>query len=264
LFANTNLIVKAYCDNRVPSDSFEEANTKENDKKWTKKWGRDFEVTVDTTIDNWCKDDGSPLILHEESHQKANFDFFERIFNLSLKNNAENGWYLDPKVWGDKRHVSVSAFGFPTNNKKTTYSKDVLIAWPKKYELKFLSKISVLYAIELLHESLKNTDIDLKKNFKWVVEDMTKNQNLQFEDCTYDKIFDIFERLKDEELIKKLLINTEKQLPIKFLTKIISLFGWDVLKGSVTKLIEVSALNDVYNCGIVKVLLSFIKFTQVL
>jgi hypothetical protein len=116
----------------------------------------------------------------------------------------------------------------------------------------------------LLHESLKNTDIDLKKNFKWVVEDMTKNQNLQFEDCTYDKIFDIFERLKDEELIKKLLINTEKQLPIKFIAKIISLFGWDVLKGSVTKLIEVSALNDVYNCGIVKVLLSFIKFTQVL
>jgi hypothetical protein len=60
------------------------------------------------------------------------------------------------------------------------------------------------------------------------------------------------------------LINTEKQLPIKFIAKIIRLFGWDVLKEAVTKLIEVSALNNVYNCGIVKVLLNLIKFTQAL
>ncbi len=48
---------------------------------------------------------------------------FERFFNLNLKNNEENNWYLDPKVWGDKRHVSVSAFGFPTNNKKLPIAK---------------------------------------------------------------------------------------------------------------------------------------------
>ena len=250
-FGNTNLFIKALCNNQVPLFSFYEANTKENDKNWIKKWGKDYDVLVETSIDNLCRDDGSPFISSKEVLKKTGLEFFTRIFNPSLA-DMKHDWYLDQYSWGDKRYISVSGFGFQSKTKTTTYSKDCLIIWPKKYEFKYLANISVVYAIQLLHGSLEKKEIELKMMLKCIVEELITDKYDSLEEATCEKIFDIFYKIRDKELINKFLLGFNKNVPVKFLARIIEVFGWDHLIVPLSKILEPSAVKDVYNCDLIK------------
>jgi hypothetical protein len=109
----------------------------------------------DYKIAEWYDLNGKPVF--NSSHFEL-LDFFTKIFDMTtgcqpvdLKNESEWGKYTHQEIGGYLGNESV------TN--KTTYSKYVLVFWPKRFEYEILINLDVNLVVDSVYKSIVNNSL---------------------------------------------------------------------------------------------------------
>ena len=124
---------------------------------------RDYKIT------EWYDSDGKPVF----NSSRFDLNLFTKIFEIS-SNYTDSVSLMQEDEWG--KHINEQFDGYLGNegvNKTTTYSKYVLVVWPKSFELDILAKIDINCTIESFHKSIvvdSVGDESVINNFRSILE----------------------------------------------------------------------------------------------
>lgn len=174
--------------------------------------------------------------------------------------------YADPVTlmqeddWG--KHINEEFDGYLGNegvNKTTTYSKYVLVVWPKSFELEILAKIDINCTIESFHKSIvvdSVGDESVINKFRSVLEkiDILNDRRNLLSGAAINKILEILLKINDVELTQLFLLKIKPSITLKnssiFVRLIIQFDSSEnikeLVKSSIVKPTPVSLIQNCY------------------
>jgi len=240
--ANVNLVVEygAMREDVGGEDSYEESNNGSEDSDWE-------ETDATKSIEKWYNFNGV------SKKATVEFDYFTKIIIPNEKKDIFTE--MDEKnLWGKTKKIQQEGYsGNEGCSRTTTYNKYLLALWPKKQDSGVFLEMNQTVTINYLYNNLSDAlnDKDIIKKLERLVKNLLKPNKGIISEKSLVKLSTVFETITNEEQVKKILQNFT--MPIESLAKLIIVYGWDALSGSLTVILRPELDNLLKLCDLVQV-----------
>ncbi len=222
------------------------------------------ENTQYTKIKEWYHSNGTPIL--NKNHKRIDVDFFTKIIDPNTELDKPFMNAKEEREWAKTcltRHVNVhdskQRRTDAAMNKKTTYSKYLLVFWPKQNEFKVLCEMDKMSALNALHASL-DTDFQKKSFLNALVYVMDFFKNDKEDSCIWSdadktKLFlTILAKIDNWPLTLSYLQSMHRLPSVDALAQLFCVYKWENLQSTIFKLLKpVTIVNVSNHCGLVKV-----------
>ena len=213
------------------------------------------EMDRHTYVDEWYDINGVPFLSKEDRTGDITLEEFDILINPNGESKVVTDVTHD-KFWSGKRHCQMdNEDGLEAVT--TTYSKYLLVFWPKKNKFDSMLKINQKSTLEYLYtarDSNFNNSEYLSK-FEAAIKGWKCSRGMNYDGDKKQmigKVLAIFEKVFNLELIKMFLKQIDRFEPAQ-LANIIYIYKWDSLKDSLHELLKPTSKNISNNCALVKV-----------
>lgn len=211
-------------------------------------------------ITNWYDVNGKAVF----NSSRFKLDHFDKVFNLGA-NTSDPVDLKDESAWG--KHTLEKLGGWAGNEgvtKTTTYSKYLLVVWPKQFELETILKMDLKLVIESLYELLVNKKQNLndlkQREFRSVIKALDNDPKKNKKKLTDAHIVALIELLvifNDIELVDKFFSKVNVEMNTFNSSKLADLvhrFGEERVKKHLKQIIKSDVNLLVPNCGFILVI----------
>ena len=208
------------------------------------------------SLRNWYDSNGTPVF----NSSRFDLNLFTKIFDMS-RNYTNPVSLMQEDDWG--KYINEEFDGYLGNegvNKTTTYSKYVLVVWPKSFELDILAKIDINCAIESFHKSIVVDSVGDDNKFRSVLEkiDFLNDRRNLLSGDSINKILEILLKINYVELAQLFLFKIKPSITLKnssiFVKLIIQFDSEEIIELVKSSIVKPSPIWLIQNCYFIQAL----------